>query len=74
MKLFELPHFAVGAPTQITVPGVSHVKMCNFVEVTQHVEASGELIGERLVVDKIVGARGTDRSPVKTHRINIVAL
>src|ERR1700679_423205 len=51
-----------------------HVKMRNFVEATRHVESSGELIGERLVVDKIVGARGADRLLVKAHRINVVAL
>ena len=60
MKLFELPHLAIGSPTQIAVARVLQIHTGNLLEATRRVEAGSEFIGERLIVDKAVGAGRAD--------------
>src|SRR6266481_5607971 len=42
MKLFELPHLAVGSPTQISVAGVLQIHTGNLLEAMRRVEAGSE--------------------------------
>ena len=56
MELIELPHLPVGAPPQVTVPGVSQMGLGIRLQAMRRVEARGHFAGERLVVDKAVGA------------------
>src|ERR1700736_3934477 len=74
MKLFELPHLAMGSPTQIAVAGVLQIHPGDLLEATRRVEAGSQFIGERLIVHKAVGAGRADSIFVKAHRVNIVAL
>src|SRR5215831_17300397 len=69
MELIELPHLSVGAPSQIATPRVSQVEMCDFVEATRRVKASGQLVGERLVMNKAVYACRRDGALVQLHRL-----
>lgn len=56
MKPFELPHLAIGSPTQIAVAGVPQIQAGNFLEATRRIEAGSQFIGERLIVNKAVCA------------------
>src|SRR3979411_1896770 len=50
MKLFELPHLAIGSPTQIAVAGVLQIHAGNLLEATRRIEAGREFIVERTTV------------------------
>src|SRR5262245_20128889 len=69
MKLIQLPHLAVGSPTQIAGPGLPQIGVCDSREAASRVEASRKLVGDRLVVDKAVGTRGRDGALVEVHGI-----
>src|SRR5882757_5645656 len=43
MKLFELPHLAIGSPTQIAVAGALQIHAGNLLETTRRIEAGSEL-------------------------------
>src|SRR6195256_2885979 len=60
MKLFELPHLAIGSPTQIAVAGVLQIHAGNLIEAARRIEAGSEVIGERLLVHKAVVAARAD--------------
>jgi hypothetical protein len=60
IKLFELPHLAIGAPTQISVAGVLQIHAGNLLEAMRRIEAGSDFIGERLIVNKAVGAGRAD--------------
>ncbi len=60
IKPIELPHLAVGAPAQITIPGVPEIGVGNALEAACRIEARGNLIGDGLVVHEAVRARRTD--------------
>src|SRR5712671_5778574 len=74
MKLFELPHLAIGSPTQIAVAGVLQIHTGNLLEATRRIESGSEFIGERLIVDKAVGAGRADGPFVEVHRLNVAAV
>src|SRR3984957_14645018 len=57
MKLFELPHLSISSPTDIAVARVPQIDTCKLFEATGRVEARGQFVGERFVVDKAVCAR-----------------
>ena len=67
MELIELPHLAVGAPTQIAGPGLAQISVCDRLETARGVEASRQLVGERLIVDKAVRACRHDGALVEVH-------
>src|SRR6202040_2454060 len=73
MKLFELPHLAIGSPKQTAVAGVLQIHTGNFLEATRRIEAGGEFIGERLVVNKTVGAGRADGLFVEALGIELPA-
>ena len=74
IELIELPHLAVGAPTQIAVAGVLHIHTGNLLETARLVEARCQFVGERLVVNKAVGAGRADRLFVEVHGVERAAL
>src|SRR5712671_3595440 len=74
MKLFELPNLAIGSPTQIAVAGVLQIHTGNLLKATRRVEAGSEFIGERLIVNKAVGAGRADGLFEEAHRVNIAAV
>src|SRR5262249_14082306 len=67
MKLIELPHLSVGAPSQIAPPCVSQVEMRDLLKATRGVQAGSQLVRERLVVDKAICACGRDGALIKVH-------
>src|ERR1700694_4285391 len=71
MELFELPYLPIGSPTQIAVAGVLQIHTGDLLEATRRVEAGGQFIGERLVVDKAVCASRADGLFVEADRRNI---
>ena len=73
MDRVELPHLAIGSPTQIAVAGVLQIHTGNLLEATRRVEAGGELVGERLVVNKAVGAGRADGLFVEALGIELTA-
>src|SRR3984957_13076441 len=73
MKLFELPHLAIGSPTQIVVTGVLQIHAGNLLETAGCVKAGSELIGERLILNKTVGAGRADGLFVETLCIELLA-
>src|SRR4030088_1603452 len=73
MKLFELPHLAIGAPSDIAVARVPPIDVRKLFEATRRVEARGQFVGERLVVDKAVCACRADGLFVKVHGIERAA-
>src|ERR1700758_3459307 len=60
MELVELPYLAIGAPAQIAVTGVSQVEMRDLLETARRIKARGKLVGDRLVVNKVVCAGRAD--------------
>src|SRR5713101_4146406 len=74
MELFELPYLAIGSPTQIAVAGVLQIHTGDLLEATRRIEAGSQFIGERLIVNKTVGASRADGLFVEAHRISITAV
>src|SRR5258708_24788884 len=73
MKLFELPHLAIGSPTQIVVAGILQIHAGNLLEAAGRVEAGSEFIGKRLIVNKTAGAGRADGLFVETLCIELPA-
>src|SRR3984885_771985 len=70
----ELPHFSVGAPTQIAVACIAQVDVRELVVPARRVAARGQAVGDRCVVDKAMGASRADGQFVKAHRVMLAAL
>src|SRR5258708_27298304 len=60
MHLVELPHLAISSPAQIAVAGVLQIHPGNLLETTRGIEAGSELVGERLLANKVVCAGRAD--------------
>ena len=73
IQLVELPHLAVGAPAQIAVAGVPQIHVRDLLEAARRVEARGEFVGERLVVNEAVGARRADGLFVEALGVELAA-
>src|SRR6516225_9463221 len=74
MELLELPHLSVGSPSEIALPRVSQVEMRDLLEAAGRVKARGQLVGERLVMDKAVCARRRDGVLIKLHGLQRASL
>ena len=74
MELFQLPHLAVGSPSKVAVARILQIHAGNFFEATRRIEAGGELVGERVIVNKAVGAGRANRLFVEPHRVDIPAI
>src|ERR1700736_2142595 len=73
MKLFELPHLAIGSPAEIAVAGILQIHAGNLLEAARRIEAGSEFIGERLVVNKAVCAGRADGLFVEAFGIEVPA-
>ena len=69
----ELPHLAIGSPTEVAVPGIPQVPMRDLLETACRVEARSEFVGERLIMDKAVCVRRADRLLVEALGIKLAA-
>ena len=69
VKPIELLHLAVGAPAEITVPGVSEISIGNRREAARRVKSRCEFVGDSLIVDKAVRVRGMDGLFVEVFRV-----
>ena len=74
IHLVELPHLAVGAPTEVAVRGRRADRRGDLLEAARRVEARGKLVGERLVVDEAVRAGRADGLFVEALGVELAAL
>src|SRR6202007_2487807 len=74
MNPFKLSHLAIGSPAEIAVAGILQIHTGNLLEAARSIEAGSELVGERLVVNKAVGAGRTDGLFVEAHRVDVSSL
>ena len=68
IKPIELPHLAVGAPAEITVPGLAQIGVGECLEAARGVEPGGHLIGQTFVLHEAVVAGGANGLLVQAHR------
>jgi hypothetical protein len=61
VEFIQLPHLAIRSPTEIARSCIAQIHLSDFVKAAISVEARGELICDRLIVDEAVCARGADR-------------
>src|SRR3984893_16210092 len=73
MKLFELPHLAIGSPTQIAIARVLQIHAGDLLEPARRIEAGSEFIGDRLIMNKAVGAGRADGLFVEAFGIELPA-
>ena len=73
IELIELPHLAVGTPERIARPRVAQVRRAGRLESALQIKAAGQFVGQRLMVDKAVGAGGLDGPFVEAHGIELAA-
>jgi hypothetical protein len=60
VERIELPYLAVSAPPQVAEAGVAQIELRDLLEAARRVEACGQFVGKRLVVDKAIGAGRAD--------------
>src|SRR5580693_9488352 len=65
----EMFYFSVGSPASIALPRIPEIGVSECIEATSGVEARGDLIGERFIVDKAIRAGRTDRPFVQLNGI-----
>jgi hypothetical protein len=70
---FELPDLSVGAPAAITVMGIAQIRSRDRLEAPRSVETSRQLVGERLVLNKLVLACRLDSRFVEALGIQLSA-
>src|SRR3984893_13315486 len=73
IELFKLANLPCGSPTEITMPGVSHVRMGDRFKTTRRVESRGQFGGERLIMGKVVGLGRADGLFVEAFGIEFAA-
>jgi hypothetical protein len=69
MQANELSGLAVGSPAQIAVQRVSQIEKRELAEAARCVEARGDFVGERLVMDEAAPVGRPDGLLVKVHGI-----
>src|SRR5258705_11532106 len=74
MKPIELPHLAVRAPAEITVPGVPEIGIGEGFETARRVEPRGHLMGQALVLYEAVVASRSNGLLVETHGVRVSPL
>ena len=70
----ELPHLAIGSPTNIGVPGVAQIEIGDLVEPSTSIEFGSPFVGDCLILDEATVTRRTDRLFIEAHRVDIAAL
>src|SRR5262245_52595231 len=73
MQLVEVSDFAGRSPPQIAGTSLSQICTGNRLETTPGIEASGQLVGDRLIVDKAVVSRRADGLFVELLGLKYVA-
>jgi len=73
VQIIELPHLAVGPPTQITIPGIPQVGMGDRLKTTRPVESGGEFVSDAFALSKAVLARGADGLLIQTLGVELPA-
>ena len=73
-RLIELSNLAIGSPAKVALTRLPQIHARDLLEAARRVEARGQFVGERLVVDEAVGAGRADGLFVEAHRINIAAV
>ena len=56
------------------MPGVAQIELRDLLEAARGVEARGQFVGKRLVVDKAIGAGRADGLFVQVHGITLAAV
>src|ERR1700733_6577852 len=74
MKLFELPHLAGRAPTQIAAPRFTHTGPGDRIEVARREESRGQFMGQALVLHETVLSGRANGLFVHTHCIGVSPL
>ena len=69
----EVAHLAVGSPAEVAGPGLPQVGVGDRRGAARGVEAGGDLVGDRLVVDEAVRARGRDGALVEVHGVELAS-
>src|SRR5262249_46616724 len=69
MELIELPHLSFSSPSEIVLPCVCQVEMCDFLEAARWVEACGKFVGESLVLNEPVLPGEADRLLVQAFGV-----
>src|SRR5215468_3834550 len=54
VQLIELPHLAIGPPTQITIPGVPQIRLSDRLKTARQIEAASKLVGKRFILHKAI--------------------
>jgi hypothetical protein len=67
----KLPHLAVGAPAEITVPRVPEISVADSLEAARVVEPRGHLMGKALVLHETVLASRSNGLLVQTHCVGV---
>ena len=70
----ELPHLAIGSPTQVAVARLPQIHMRKIFETARRVETRGEFVADRFVVDEAVRACRADGLFIEAHCIEVAAL
>ena len=65
MQLIELPDLAIRSPTEIALPGITHIGARYLLEAAHCVETRRNFIGDGLVVYEAVFVCGADRRFIK---------
>src|SRR6202040_3616654 len=73
-RLVELTNLAIGSPAKVALTRLPQIHSRDLLEAARCVEARGQFVGERLVVDKAVGAGRTNGLFVEAHRLDIAAV
>ena len=73
IELIELPHLAVGTPERIARPRVAQVRRAGRLEPALQRKAAGQFVGQRLMVDKAIGAGGVEGPFVEAQGIELAA-
>src|SRR5262249_22831367 len=71
LQLLELPHLAIGSPTEVAVAGVPQIGIGDLMEASCRIEACRDLPSDRLIVDKAVHLRGANRLLVQAHSVEV---
>src|SRR6266576_6227530 len=71
--MVQLRYFAISPPTLVAIPGFVQIRICERLETTCCVEARGDLIGNRLIVDESIGVRRADGLFVKAFGVDQAA-
>src|SRR5260370_31308322 len=73
MRLVGLSPLPDGSATEVAVAGVPQIQVSELLEPTRRVKARGQLVSERLIVNKAICAGRADRLLVETLSIELAA-